>query len=50
MGSSLLDPLLRDELWICGDAVEDFFGMGAHHARPFHCSNNRELKESPQNE
>jgi len=50
MGSALLDPLLRHELWICGDAMEDFFGVGTHHAWPFHYSNNREPKESPQNE
>jgi len=48
--STLLSSLLRDELWICGDAVEDFFGVGAHHARIIYCSNNRKPKESPQNE
>ena len=48
MGSSLLDPLLRDELWICGDAMEDFLGLGAHHAMPFCCADNRKRKKSPQ--
>jgi hypothetical protein len=47
---TLSGSLLRDELWICGDAVEDFFGVGAHYARIIHCSNNRKFKESPQNE
>jgi hypothetical protein len=42
------ESLLRDELWICGDALEDFLGLGTRHAWPFHYSNNRELEESPQ--
>ena len=50
MAGTLPGSLLRDELWICGDAVEDFFGVGAHHARIIYCSNNRKPKESPQNE
>jgi hypothetical protein len=50
MGSSLLNPLLRDELWIRGDAVENFFGLGAHHARPLYYTNNCKPKESPQNQ
>ena len=41
------EPLLRDELWICRDAVEDFFGMGAYYARIIYYSNNRKPKESP---
>jgi len=48
--STLLSSILRDELWICGDAVEDFFGVGTHHARIVCCSNNRKHKESSQND
>jgi len=50
MASALLGSLLRDELWIRGDAVENFFGMGTCHARSFYYPNNRKLKESPQNQ
>jgi hypothetical protein len=50
VGSTLLSSLLRDELWICGYAVENFFGVGTHHARPFYCPNYGKLKKSPQNE
>ena len=50
MDSTLLGSLLRDELRICGDAVEDFSGVGAHHAWTIYCPNNRKPKESPQNE
>ena len=41
VGCSLLRSLLRDELWICGDAMDNFFGVGTHHARPFYYPNNR---------
>jgi hypothetical protein len=47
MDSALLGSLLRDELWIRGDAVENFFGMGTCHARSFYYPNSRKLKESP---
>jgi hypothetical protein len=45
-----IDNLPREELWICGDAVEDFSGVGAHHARTIYRSNNRKPEEPPQNE
>ena len=48
--SALLRSLLRDELWICGDAMENLFGVGAHHARFFCCPDHHEFEESPQNE
>jgi len=47
---TLPGSLLRDELWICSDAVEDFFGLGADHARIIYCANNRKYKKSPQDE
>jgi hypothetical protein len=49
VASALLMSLLRDELWICGDAMENLFGVGAHHAWPFYYPNCRKLKKSPQN-
>jgi len=49
VGRAILRSLLRDELWICGDAVENFFGVGTHHGWPFHYPNNHKPKESPQN-
>ena len=49
MDGTVPGSLLRDELWICGDAVEDFFNVGANYARIFYCSNNRKLEEPPQN-
>jgi len=45
-----IDNLPRDELWICGDVVEDFFGVGARYARIIYCSNNRKPEKPPQNE
>jgi hypothetical protein len=45
---ALLGSLLRDELWICGDAVEDFLGLGTRHAMPFCDADNRKRKKSPQ--
>lgn len=48
MDSTLLSFLLRDELRICGNAVENFFGMGTYHARSFYYPNNRKLKKSPE--
>ena len=50
VAGTLPGSLLRDELWICGDALEDFPGVGAHHARLIYRSNNREPEEPPQNE
>jgi hypothetical protein len=47
---ALPGSLLRDELWICSDAVEDFAGVGVHHARIIYCSDSRKPEESPQNE
>jgi hypothetical protein len=48
MAGALLRSLLRNELWICGDAMENFFGVGTRHAIPFYYPDNREPKESPQ--
>ena len=45
-----IDNLSREELWIWGDAVEDFSGVGAHYARVIYRSNSRKPEESPQNE
>jgi hypothetical protein len=45
-----IDNLSREELWICGDAVEDFSGVGARYARVIYRSNNRKPAEPPQNE
>ena len=50
VGSTLFGSLLRDELWVCGDAVENFFGVGTHHAGSFYYPDNHEFEESPQNE
>ena len=50
MGGSLPGSLLRDELWICGDTVEDFFGMGTNYARSFHYPDNRQPMESPEDQ
>jgi hypothetical protein len=47
---ALLRSLLRDELRIRGDAVENLPYMGNHHAMPFYYPNYRKLKESPKNE
>jgi hypothetical protein len=43
---ALFSSLLRDELWIYGDAVENFFGVGTHHAQPSYYPDNRKPKES----
>ena len=50
MDGTVPESLLRHELWICGDAMEDFFGVGTHHAWIIHCSNNHKPEEPPQNE
>ena len=50
MDGTVPGSLLRDELWICGDAVEDFFNVGARYARVIYRSNNRKPEEPPQNE
>jgi len=48
--SALFGSLLRDELRICGNAVENLFGMGNRYALSFYHPDNHELEESPQNE
>jgi hypothetical protein len=47
--SAVFGPLLRDELRICGNAVENLFIMGARYALSFYHPDNYELEESPQN-
>ena len=50
MDGTVPESLLRDELWICGDALEDFSNVGAHYARAIYRSNSRKPEEPPHNE
>jgi hypothetical protein len=49
MGTTLFGFVLRDELRICGNAVENLIAMGARHACSFYHPDNHEFEESPQN-
>jgi hypothetical protein len=45
---ALSGTLLRDELWVCGDAMENLFGLGSRYARSFYYPINYKFDKSPQ--
>ncbi len=50
MVGALPEPLLRNELRICSDAMENLFGVGTRHAMPFYYPDIRKPEESSQDE
>ena len=48
MVGTLPRPVLRDELWICSNAMEEFFSLGINNAWIIYYSNNSKPKESSQ--